>query len=250
MSFLCLSNDFNDIKNLIELKSNGNLFTKTVFNHEQINKIQFRLIANDSSHTDLILTEILIDNKPILKTQSPYCFISNSNESIRIELEAYTNVSFMIKNSSSEDLILFPNGTLIVKSILKNYSFDIYFQDENSFSIFNHFILRIQSDCGNYHFVQLDQRITFVCLTCFIIIIITCCYFQQKTRKKSLDKKPSFSSSLNDTLLFSSPSPQFTAMTIISSSSTHQQTNKSSSLSSSSSSTYLKMSRSYEDELI
>ena len=80
---------------------------------------------------------------------------------------------------------------------------------------------------------------------------------------------PSFSSSLNDdaendTLLLSSPSPQFTAMTTVSTSSTTTtndstrlttftdriSTNKSSSISSSSSSTYVKMSRSFEDEML
>jgi len=74
--------------------------------------------------------------------------------------------------------------------------------------------------------------------------MIVCYYIQQQTQNKSLENKvnltPSFSS------LFSSPSPQFTAMTIIS----NEQTNKSSSLSNSSSSTYIKMSRSFEDEMI
>ncbi|CAF4464254.1 unnamed protein product, partial [Adineta steineri] len=102
-----------------------------------------------------------------------------------------------------------------------------------------------------------------------------CIYYRQRQiRLKSSNNKPitnltpSFSSSLNDdaendTLLISSPSPQFTAMTTISTSTTttndsnrlttftdRLSNNKSSSLSSSSSSTYVKMSRSFEDEIL
>jgi hypothetical protein len=235
--------DFDHTQNLIELNSNGRLYTKKRFHREEITKFQFHIIANDSLYTDLLLIEIIIDDKPILKTPSPYCLNENRNETIRIELEAYKNVSFFIPNSS-EDLILYSNGTLIIKSNLKKYSFDIYLHDENSFSIFENFIILIQSDCRN------NQQIIFICFIGFtILIIIICFYFQQQIQKKNLDKKSSVSSSLNDTFIFSSPSPQFTAMTLVSSS-THELTNKSSSLSNSSSSTYIKMSQSFEDEII
>jgi hypothetical protein len=85
------------------------------------------------------------------------------------------------------------------------------------------------------------------------------------TKMTTTNLTPSFSSSLNDdaendTLLISSPSPQFTAMTTVSTSTNdsarlttftdRNQTNKSSSLSSSSSSTYVKMSRSFEEEML
>ncbi len=243
-------NDINYIGNFIELNPNGSLYTKTIFNRKEINKLQFRILANDSLHTDLILIEILINTKPILKTQSPYCFTLQGNKTLEIQLEAYSNGSFSIRNPSSSDLHIFSNGTLIVQSIEKRYSFDIYLQDENFSSIVTDFILLIQSDCDNDIF---NQQILIICLICLIIIVIIYLCFQQT---KSFDNKkptltPSYSSSLNDTLFFSSPSPQLTAMTIISSSSlTNQQTNKSSSLSSSTSSTYIKMSRSFEDEMI
>jgi hypothetical protein len=238
------SEDFNQTKDLIELNSNGSLYIKQRFNRNEINKFQFRILANDSLHTDLILLEILIDQSSILITQSPYCLMGYRNESIQFESEK--NLSFFMRNPSSSDLILFPNGTMIIKSNLNKYSFDIYLQDENSFSIFENFILFKSSQCKTNIFIQFDQQIIFICLLCFIILIIIVCYYiQQQTQNKSLENKvihltPSFSS------LFSSPSPQFTAMTIIS----NEQTNKSSSLSNSSSSTYIKMSRSFEDEMI
>jgi hypothetical protein len=263
-------NDLNHVNNLIELNTNGSLYTKVIFDREQLGQIQFRIIANDSLYTDYISIEILIldinDNKPILKTSSPYCFILNKNENINIQLEAYDpdgNVSFSLVNPSSTDLILLSNGTLMIKSILKKYSFDIYLndnkQEESLSSIYKNFILLIahnQSECQDYSFIQLNQRVIIIGLVSFICFICFCCGWQQQRWKKSSDIKtnltPSFSSSLNDeiehdTLLLSSP--QFTAMTIISSS-THESTSKSLSLSSSSSSTYIKMSRSFEDEII
>ncbi|CAF1314848.1 unnamed protein product [Rotaria sordida] len=244
-------NDLNYIENLIELTTNGNLYTKIKFNQKQINKFQFRIIANDSLYTDIILIEILINNNILLKPQSPYCFTlnnNNNNENIQIEFQAYRNVSFYLKNPSSSDLILFPNGTLIVKSILNKYSFDIYLQENNYSAIFINFILLIQFKCENYHFIQFYQEIIFISLIIFIIfiIIIIYFYFQHKIQKKLFKKKinitRSFSLSLNDILFLSCPSSQMTPMTIISSS-THQQTDNSSTLS-----TYIKLSHSLKDE--
>ncbi|CAF3931638.1 unnamed protein product, partial [Rotaria sordida] len=220
-------NDLNYIENLIELTTNGNLYTKIKFNQKQINKFQFRIIANDSLYTDIILIEILIDNNILLKPQSPYCFTlnnNNNNENIQIEFQAYRNVSFYLRNPSSSDLILFPNGTLIVKSILNKYSFDIYLQENNYSAIFINFILLIQFKCENYHFIQFYQEIIFISLIIFIIfiIIIIYFYFQHKIQKKLFKKKinitRSFSLSLNDILFLSCPSSQMTPMTIISSS--------------------------------
>ncbi|CAF4069128.1 unnamed protein product, partial [Rotaria sp. Silwood2] len=172
--------------------------------------------------------------------------------------------------------------------------FDIYLKDNGKSdvlsSIYKNFILLIasnESECQNYSIlssIKLDQRtfiyfisIILISLACFtIIILIICCFYflQRYTKIKSLNNKtttdltPSFSSSLNedaenDTLLLSSPSPQFTAMTTVSISTTttndstrlttftdRAQTNKSSSLSSSSSATYVKMSHSFEDEIL
>jgi hypothetical protein len=241
-------NDLNSIQSLIELNPNGSLYTKKRFYQKEISKFQFHIIANDSLYTDLILIEILIDNKSILKIPSPYCLIGNRNETIRIQLEAYKNVSFFIQNVS-KDLTLYPNGTLIIKSNLKKYSFDIYLYDENSFLIFHNFILLIQSQCETNFFIQFNQQIIFIGLICFIIfIMIIWFYFQQQTQNKSLDKKTNLTSSFSS-LVFSSSSPQFTPMIIISSS-IHEQTTKSSSLSNSSSSTYIKMSHSFEDVLV
>ncbi|CAF2864619.1 unnamed protein product [Rotaria sp. Silwood2] len=244
-------NDLNSIKNLIELKTNGSLYTKIKFNQKQINKFQFRIIANDSLYTDIILIEILIDNNILLKPQTPYCFILNNNENIRIQFQAYKNVSFFLRNPSSSDIILFPNGTLILKSIINKYSFDIYLEENNYSAIFTNFILLIQFKCENYHFIQFYQQIIFISLICFIIfiiIIIVCSYIQHKIEKKSFEKKSnikqSFSLSLNDIFLFSCSSPQLTPMTITSMS-THQQINNSSTLS-----TYIKLSHSLQDETI
>jgi hypothetical protein len=238
--------DFNQTKNLIELNTDGSLYTKRRFIRTEINQFQFRILANDSLHTDSIVLEILIDKSSILITQSPYCLIGYRNESIHFESEE--NVLFSMRNPSSSDLILFPNGTMMIPSNLNKYSFDIYLQDGNSFSIFENFILLNRSQCKMNSFIQFDQQIVFIGILCLIIFIMIVCYYvQQPPPKKFLDKKvnltPSFSS------LFSPPSPQFTAMTIISSS-TNEQTNQSSSLSNSSSSTYIKMSRSFDDEMI
>lgn len=238
-------NYLNNVKNLIELNSNGNLYTKKRFYQKDISKFQFYIIANDSLFTDFILIEILIENKSILKTSSPYCLMNNTNQ---IQIENYKNLSFSIRNSS-EDLIIYSNGTLRIQSNFKKYTFNIYLSNENSFLIYENFIILIQSQCNKQFFIQFDQQILILCLICLIIFILIICfifYFQQKTQKKSLEKKynltPSFSS------LFSS-SPQFTPMTIISSS-IHEQTTKTSSLSNSSSSTYIKISQSYEDDII
>jgi len=303
--------DFDQIKNFIELKINGSFYTKQIFDREQITKLNFRIIANDSLHTDLMFIEILIldqnDNKPILKTLSPFCFISNltnRNQTIYIQLEGYDpdeddngNISFSLRNPSSNDLILLSNGTLIIRPLFQEYTFDIYLKDHGKsnvlFSVYENFLLLIvndQSECRNYSIIssiQLDQRtfiyfisiilISLICFTIIIFIICCCFYFRQQTNIKSLNNNktttttnftPSFSSSLNDdaendTLLLSSPSPQFTAMTTVSTSTTttndstrlttfidRNSTNKSSSLSSSSSSTYVKMSRSFEEEML
>ncbi|UJR13417.1 hypothetical protein I4U23_000432 [Adineta vaga] len=247
----------NSIENFIELKSNGSFYIKRKFSQKELR--QFDILANDSFHTDLIHIEILIDDRPILKTSSPYCFPLRTNDQIRIQLEASSNVTFALQNSSSSsDLFLFPTGLLIVKSLQKNYSLDIFLQNENSSSIFRNFILLIQSECHTNDSNQSYLFIIISCLLCLIIIIITMIIYLCFQQKKFFEKKNrnltplSYSSSLNDTLFFSSSSPQFTAMTIISSnsSSTHPPTNPSSSLSSSSSSTYIKMSRSFEDEMI
>ncbi|CAF2333988.1 unnamed protein product [Rotaria sp. Silwood2] len=302
------SDDFNQIKDYIELKSNGSLYSKKSFDREQINKLEFRIIANDSLHIDLLFVEIFIldqnDNKPMIISQSPFCYIyntTNSNQYIRLQLEGYDpdendngNISFSIINPSSMNIILFSNGTLIVPPLYYEYTFDIYLKDNGKSdvlsSIYKNFILLIasnESECQNYSIlssIKLDQRtfiyfisIILISLACFtIIILIICCFYflQRYTKIKSLNNKtttdltPSFSSSLNedaenDTLLLSSPSPQFTAMTTVSISTTttndstrlttftdRAQTNKSSSLSSSSSATYVKMSHSFEDEIL
>ncbi|CAF3254774.1 unnamed protein product [Rotaria socialis] len=304
------SEDLNQTKNFIELKSNGDLYTKISFNREKINKLKFRIIANDSLHTDLISIEILVldqnDNKPTMISRSPYCYIynkTNSNENIRIDLESYDpdeddngNVSFSLVNPSSMEITLLSNGTLIVPPLFQEYQFDIYLHDQGKSkvlsSIYKKFILLIVSDeseCQNYSIIssiQLDQRtfiyfisiilISLLCST--IVILLICCFYyflqRRSRRRRSLNNKtttnltPSFSSSLNedaenDTLLLSSPSPQFTAMTTVSISTTITNdstrlttfadripTNKSSSLSSSSSTTYVKMSHSFEDEIL
>ncbi|CAF0983298.1 unnamed protein product [Adineta steineri] len=246
--------DLNYIQNFLELNPNGSLYTKVKFDSKRITKLHFRIIANDSLYIDMITIEILISYKPILKTSSPYCFVIQNHDYIRIQLESYNNVSFSIRNPSSTDLKLFSNGTLIVKSLIRKYSFDIYLEDNSSSSIFTNFKLSIQPDCGNHIF---NEQMIIICLIFLIIIIILIiiylCLQQKQVLNKQINITPS--SSLNDTLFFSSsPSPQFTAMTIISSpsssSSTHQQTNQSSSLSSSTSSTYIKMSRSFDDDMI
>jgi hypothetical protein len=301
--------DFQQIKDFIELNINGSLYTKKSFDREQINKFHFRIIANDSLHTDLIVIEINIidqnDNKPILISQSPLCFIfnqTNINQTIEIQLEGYDpdeyengNISFSLRNPSSNNLILLSNGMLIIQPIFQEYTFDIYLNDHGKSkilsSIYENFLLLIvynEYECRNYSIIssiQLDQQtliyfisIILICLACFtiIILIICCCFYFQRSQQqieiKSLNNKstnnfiPSFSSSLNDdaendTLLLSSPSPQFTAMTTVSTSTTNDSTrlttfidrhptNKSSSLSSSSSSTYVKMSRSFEEEML
>ncbi|CAF0777159.1 unnamed protein product [Rotaria sp. Silwood1] len=302
------SDDFYQIKDFIDLKSNGSLYTKISFDREQINKLEFRIIANDSLYTDIISIEIFIldqnDNKPMIINQSPFCYIyntTNSNQNIRLQLEGYDpdendngNISFSMINPSSMNIILYSNGTLIVPSLYHEYTFDIYLKDNGKSkilsSIYKNFILLIvsnKSECQNYSIlssIQFDQRtfiyfisIILISLACFtIIILIICCFYflQRHTRLKSLNNKtatnltPSFSSSLNedaenDTLLISSPSPQFTAMTTVSISTTttndstrlttftdRATTNKSSSLSSSSSATYVKMSHSFEDEIL
>jgi hypothetical protein len=154
-------------------------------------------------------------------------------------------------------------------------------------STYENFLILIvydQSECQNYSIRssnQLNQQtfiyfisIILISLACFTSIILTiCCCFYYRQQKQIKSKTtnnltPSFSSSLNDdaendTLLISAPSPQFTAMTTVSTSTTttndsarlttfidRNQTNKSASLSSSSSSTYVKMSRSFEDEML
>ncbi|CAF0841968.1 unnamed protein product [Adineta steineri] len=303
------SNDNKQINNFIELKSNGNLYTKISFDREQLNRLQFYIIANDSYYTDKILIEILIldqnDNKPMLKSKSPYCYIyntTNSNQTIEIQLDGYDpdenengNIIYSLKNPSSKGIRILSNGLLIIEPIFQEYKFDIYLTDQGKFkslsSSYENFIVYIVYDefeCQNYSLVsslELDQRtfiyflsIILISLACFIIItlFICCCiyYRQRQIRLKSSNNKPitnltpSFSSSLNDdaendTLLISSPSPQFTAMTTISTSTTttndsnrlttftdRLSNNKSSSLSSSSSSTYVKMSRSFEDEIL
>ncbi|CAF1628029.1 unnamed protein product, partial [Adineta ricciae] len=242
----------NSMANVIELKPNGSFYTKRKFN--QYESYQFDILANDSLYSDAIRIELLIDDRPVLKTPSPYCFPLQKSNPMRIQLEASTNVSFSIQNSSSSDVILLPNGILLVKPWIRNYSMDIYLRTTNSSTVVKNFLLRIQSECQTN---ERNRAHLVILLLCIIIIVITVTTYQCLQRKRLLEKKinltpSSFSSSLNDTFFFSSSSPQFTAMTIISSnsSSTHQQTNPSSSLSSSTSSTYIKMSRSFEEEMI
>jgi hypothetical protein len=301
--------DFNQIKDFIQLKPNGTLYTKQSFDREKNSQFKFRIIANDSLHTDLLSIEILIldqnDNKPILKTQSPLCFVYNTTDQIiHIDLEGYDpdenengNISFSLINPSSMDISFYANGSLIVPAISQEYIFDVCLKDHGQSEVlstlYENFILLIvsnQSECRNYSLIstnQFDQQtliylisIILSSLACFtiVILIICCCFYlrQREIRRKTLKHSsvpiknltPSFSSSLNDdaendNLLLSSPSPQFTAMTTVSTSTTTTndstrlttftdriQTNKSSSLSSSSSSTYVKMSRSFEDEML
>ena len=304
------SDDSNYINKFIDLNNiNGSLFTRISFDRERIDKLKFRIIANDSIHIDLILIEIFIldqnDNKPTIVTRSPLCLIynrTNTKQSISIHLEGYDldandngNISFIMINPSSMNIKLLSNGTLIVPSLYEEYKFDLILKDHSKSnvlsSIYENFILLIvshQTECENYSFlssIRFNQRsfiyfistilISLVCLTLIILIIYCFYYFRRRyTRMKLLNNKvktnltPSFSSSFNedvenDTLLLSSPSPQFTAMTTVSISTTttndstrlktftdRTQTNKSSSLSSSSSTTYVKMSHSFEDEIL
>lgn len=306
--------DFDRISKFFDLQSNGNLYTKISFDREQRSKYNFRIIANDSLHTDIIEIEIEIldqnDNKPILKTVFPFCYIynqTNLNQTIEIQLEGYdrdenenSEITFLLKNPSSNDIILLSNGSLLIQGIFQEYTFDIYLKDHGKsrelYSIYKNLFLLIvynEYECRNYSLItplKFDQQtfiyfisIILISLACFtiIILIICCCFYfrrplQEQTEIKCLNNNnkiitnktltPSFSSSLNedaenDTLLLSSPSPQFTAMTTVSTSSTNDSTrlttfidrhptNKSSSLSSSSSSTYVKMSRSFEEEML
>lgn len=297
--------DIDQLNNSLELQSNGSLYTKHTFDREQINEIQFRILANDSFHIDIMFIEIHIldenDHQPILKTPSPFCYISNSsNQTIEIQFEGYDpdenengRIIYSLKNPSTNDVILHSNGTLFVQGFEREYHLKLMLTDQSHSNvlstIYEDFLLLIvsdQSQCGNYSLRstnELNQQtliyflsLLLISLACFTIIILTICccfYFRQQKQLKiqSLNSKtsnhltPSFSSSLNDeaehdTLLISSPSPQFTAMTTISTSTNdstrlttfidRNPTNKSSSLSSSSSSTYIKMSRSFEDEML
>ena len=237
---------YSNNQNLIELNQNGNLYTKKRLFNQQ--KFQFYIIANDSINIDMILTEIIILKKSILKTSSPYCVVENKNKTIEIQLENSKNLSFYLRNSSN-DLILYPNGTLIIHPNLNKYIFDIYFYNENSFSVFKNFIILIQSNCKYEFFIQFNQQFIFICIICLIIFfMIISFYFQKQISKRNLEKKFNMTSSF--TSIFSPSSLQFTPMTIISSSIKHEQINKSSSLSNSSSSTYIKMSHSFEDDVI
>ena len=300
--------DLYGIRAWIQLDRNGTLSTSTSLDREEISRIQFRAVVNDSLHTDEMSIEIVIldqnDNTPALKSPSPFCFLHNTtriDSSIRLDLEVddpdeHENgeVSFSLGNPSSSDVTLLPNGTLLVLGKLQEYHFDVHLKDHaksnpRSSLVRNFRLLIVSSDeeCQARSArspMQLDQRtfiyftsILLLCLACLtvVLVLVCCCYYirQQQKRKLSSSHKattnltPSFSSSLNDeaendTLLLSSPSPQFTAMTTVSTSttSTHDSTrlttfidrptNKSSSLSSASSSTYVKMSRSFDDEML
>lgn len=309
-------NDRNQIQNFIHLETNGSLYTKKLIDREEISQFNFRILANDSLHTDILSVEIEIidqnDNKPLLNISSPFCFTFNStnyNETIQIDLQAYDpdenqngQITFSIQNPSSDDLFIYPNGSLIFQPIFTQYRFDLILRDQGEpkqlSTTYKNFILLIaydQSECRNYSLrssIQFDQQtfiylisIILISLACFTIIIlfICCCFYirhEKQTHLPLIHKKPpmttsaeshltpSFSSSLNDdaendTLLLSSPSPQFTAMTTVSTTTTttndstrlttfvdRHQTTKSSSLSSSSSSTYVKMSQSFDDEML
>jgi len=304
--------DFDRIDKFIELTRNGSLLTKMSFDREQIDQLEFRLIANDSVHIDTTFVQIRIldenDHRPILKTSSPFCFLLNTtqnsqnNETIQIDFEAFDpdedangRVSFSLKQSSSNNLRLLSNGTLFLPANIRSYQFDLYLEDDGQpnrqSSLYKDFLLLIVSDRNDCERISissplhLEQKtliyfisIILICFVGFILIIlgICCCFYirQKQRRKLCLTHKivvpnltPSFSSSLNgeaenDTLLLSSPSPQFTAMTTVSSSTTttndstrlttfiDRPTNKSSSLSSSSSSTYVKMSHSFDEEML
>ncbi|CAF1633521.1 unnamed protein product, partial [Adineta ricciae] len=303
--------DLPSIKHLIQLKTTGFLFTKRSFDRETLTQLHFRIVANDSIHTDVLAVRIDIldqnDNKPQLQTQSPYCYIynlTNSNQTIEIQLEGYDSdegrngeIVFSLKNPSSSDIRILPNGLLILDGIFQEYRFDLDLTDQGQLKNFTTtykdflvFIVYEEAECRNYSLkssVEIHPQtyiylisIILISLASFLVIIfiICCCFYyrQRRERSKSLNNKPtthltpSFSSSLNDeaendTLLLSSPSPQFTAMTTVSTSSTTTTTNdstrlttftdrlsanKSASLSSSSSSTYVKMSRSFEDEIL
>lgn len=305
------TDDFDRVDKFIELSPNGSLFTKISFDREQIDQLEFRSMVNDSLHIDTMFIQITIldqnDHQPVLKNSSPFCYVynisSNNNELLHIQLEAEDlddgingQILFSLKKSSSSDLVLSPNGTITVPSILRSYQFDLHLEDQGQpnrlSSMYKDFILLIvsnQFECDTFSVsspLHLDQKtliycisLILICLACFVVIIlgICCCFYmrqqQQRRRKLSSTHKtppnltPSFSSSLNgeaenDTLLLSSPSPQFTAMTTVSGSTTttndstrlttflDRPTNKSSSLSSSSSSTYVKMSHSFEDEML
>ncbi|CAF3365043.1 unnamed protein product, partial [Rotaria sp. Silwood2] len=96
----------------------------------------------------IILIEILIDNFILLKQQSPYCFNLNNNRNFYIEFQTYRNVSlFLLNPSLSSDLYLFSNATLIGKSNLNKYSFDIYLEEHNVSIVVINIILLIQLKC-------------------------------------------------------------------------------------------------------
>ena len=298
--------DIEQVDPWIDLNANGSLFTKISFDFEQIDHFEFRVIANDSLHTDSMWVGIVIldqnDHRPTLRHMSPLCFLhntsNNSTHSIHIQLEGDDpdegdngDISFFLTNPSSPNILLLPNGTLTMPGLLGRYRFDVQLEDHGKpkrlSSItkdFHLFIVSHPNECDTYSIsspIQLEQRTLIYLLTmilfCFvaftiITISLCCCCFCRQRKLSHKDKTttnltPSFSSSLNgeaenDTLLLSSPSPQFTAMTTVSISTTttndstrlttfmDRPTNKSSSLSSSSSSTYVKMSRSFEDEML
>ena len=304
--------DFYRVEKFVRLNSNGSLFTQYSFDREQIEQLEFRVIANDSIHADMMSIRIRIldqnDQRPVLKSSSPWCVLfneTNSNENIYLHFDGHDldqddngRFSFSLINPSSSDISLFSNGTLIVPARRQTYRFDLHLEDlaqsNRLSSLTKNFILLVVSDqieCDNYstlYPIQLDQKtliyLAFLivsCVACFTLVSVFICFFyywrqrQQKQQRKKHpinneiipNLTPSFSSSLNgeaenDTLLLSSPSPQFTAMTTVSTSTTtsndstrlttfiDRTTHKSSSLSSSSSSTYVKMSRSFDDEML
>ena len=258
---------------LIDFYFNGSFYSRAALNDEQFDRLSFRVIANDSLHTDEMTIDLRRPHRntsgSMLKTLSPYCFVSEHNETITIQLDVDSNVSFSMRHPSSSDLHLLPNGTLIVHTSRKHYSFDLYLHDTEANSVvqIEHFVLWIvehPSQCPSHSFHRVDQRIFwlyFFCLT--LCISCSCCLFAREQRQL-LDRKrkrkstPSLSASINDpveqhVLLLASPSPQLTTL----STSTHltssrdQSTKKNcTSLSSSSSSTYIKISHSFDEEII
>ena len=201
--------------NLVGLNANGSMFLKQRFDHS----IEFFVQANDSRHTDSILIEILVENQSIMKSQSPICLLDHRQSTL--QLQSSKNFSFSMRNPSSSGLIFYPNGTLILPMNFQRYSFDVYLQDEDVFIIFENFVILSSNQCST----KFDRQIFWMSFIGLIILSLIVGFYIKFDKKKQ-DLTHSFSS------LFSSPSRK----------------NSSSLSHSSSTSTYLKISRSLDDE--
>ena len=191
-------NDRERVQNLIELKSNGQLLTKNRFLSMEFDRFRFHVVANDSKFIDKILVQIRISNQSIVKPQSPVYFHKKSNEPMFIHLQSDRNRSFSMRNPSSNDLILYPNGTLIVQSNRRTSSLDIYLHDDDHCLIFKDFLLINQSESLWTLAFYLFWMIFIVCL--FVILL-----YSQEKQPKSTSSSTTYmkiSHSFDDELLF------------------------------------------------